>query len=370
MPGVELSFEDKVEIAKALEEVGVDVIEAGFPASSKIDFDSVRAISSEVYKAKVAALARAEARDVDEAASAGAHVIHVFIATSKIHLEHKLKMKEEQVLERVASSVERARSYGAEVLVSAEDATRTDESFLVEFYKTAVEAGSRYINIPDTVGVATPWRMMELVRTVLSSLPAGVEVDVHCHNDFGMAVANTLAAVEAGATGVQVTVNGFGERAGNAALEEVVAALHFLMGRQTGVKLEKLTELSALVAEKFGVKLQPNKPVVGANAFAHESGIHVHGVLSHPMTYEPIPPEAVGNRRRIVLGRHSGRHAVAWALEQLGVRPDPALVDYVLWKLKEVAPRMKKVSEDIVVSWVREYAEGLAASASRARNTG
>lgn len=355
MAGVEVSLEDKVEIAKALDELGVDIVEAGFPISSKIDFETIKAISKELSKAKVAALARASRRDVDEAAASEAHIVHVFIATSDIHLKYKLRLSREQVLEKIAETVEYAKEYGVLVLFSAEDATRSDREFLAKAYLEAVNAGSKYINIPDTVGVATPWKIVDLVRFVRSKLPKNIWVDVHCHNDFGLATANSLAGILGGADGVQVTVNGFGERAGNASLEEVVAALHYLMGYCTGVDLRKLTQTSKLVAEKFGITLQPNKPIVGLNAFAHEAGIHVHGVLSNPATYEPISPEEVGNRRRIVLGRHSGKHAVTWALKRIGVEPRDEIVNYVLEKLKEVAPRIKKVSEDQVKQWISEY---------------
>ncbi len=355
MAGVELSLEDKLEIARALDDLRVDLIEAGFPASSDIDFKSVLMTAREVSYAKVVGLARTNKRDIDMAAEAEAHVIHVFIATSDIHMKYKLRMTREEVLQRAVEAVEYAKSYGVEVLFSAEDATRSDREFLVEVYRAVVEAGARYINIPDTVGVMMPWEMEELVRYVRSRLPGYVAIDVHCHNDFGMATANTVAAVRGGADGVQVTINGFGERAGNAALEEVVAALHFRVGLRTGIRLEKLYEVSRLVAEKFGIKLPPNKPIVGDNAFAHEAGIHVHGVLNNPLTYEPIPPEAVGARRRIVLGRHSGRHAVEYVLKHLGYEPSDELVTYVLRRVKEVAPYAKKVTEDLVRRIVEEW---------------
>ncbi|KSW12643.1 homoaconitate hydratase [Pyrodictium occultum] len=355
MPGVELDLKDKIEILRALDELGVDIIEAGFPASSEIDRRAVQAAVREATRARIAALARASPRDVDEAAAAEAHIIHVFIATSDVHMKYKLRMTREQVIKRAVEAVERARSYGAMVLFSAEDATRSDPGFLVQVYRAVVEAGARYINIPDTVGTATPWYMEWLVSLVRGSLPPGVWIDVHCHDDFGLATANTLAGLRAGADGVQVTVNGFGERGGNAALEEVVAALHFLMGRRTGVRLELLTPVSRLVARKFGVEVPPNKAIVGRNAFAHEAGIHVHGVLRNPATYEPIEPEAVGNKRRIVLGRHSGRAAVEWALSRMGFTPEPGLVKHILNKLKEAAPRMKKVDEDTLAGWVAEY---------------
>ena len=319
MAGVELSLDDKIEIARAFDELGVDIIEAGFPASSEVDFKTIKVLSREVSSSKLVALSRATKKDVDDAAASEAHIIHVFIATSDIHLKYKLKLSREEVLCRISEVIEYARGYTPIVLFSAEDSTRSDREFLVQTYMEAVRAGAKYINIPDTVGASTPWEFYDLVAQVRSCLPQDIWIDVHCHNDFGMATANTLVGIAAGADGAQVTVNRFGERAGNAALEEVVAALHFLMGAETSVKLEMLTKVSRLVAEKFGVQLQPNKPVVGVNAFAHEAGIHVHGVLENPSTYEAMPPEAVGNRRRIVLGRHSGRHAVAWVLQEMGL---------------------------------------------------
>lgn len=355
MAGVELGLDDKVHIARVLDDLGVDVIETGFPASSELDMRATRIISGEVYRAKVAGLARASPGDVDRAAESDVDIIHVFIATSDIHLRYKLGMTRQDAIEAAVDAVERARGYGATVLFSAEDASRSDPDYLVAVYRSVVEAGVDYINIPDTVGVMSPWSMQSLVRRVKGSLPSWVKIDVHCHNDFGMATANSIAGVLGGADGVQVTVNGFGERGGNAALEEVVASLHFQLGMKTGIRLEGLTEASRIVSERFGIKLPPNKPVTGLNAFAHEAGIHVHGVLNNPSTYEPIPPEAVGNRRRIVLGRHSGRAAVEYALRHLGVEPSRGLVKHILGMLKEVAPRMKKVDEDMIIRWVREY---------------
>jgi 2-isopropylmalate synthase len=279
----------------------------------------------------------------------------VFIATSDIHIKHKLKSTREKVVEDAVRAVERARSYGATVLFSAEDATRSDREYLKSFYRAVVDAGVRYINIPDTVGVMTPWGMEEVVRQVREALPSGIDIDVHCHNDFGMATANSIAGVRGGANGVQVTVNGFGERGGNAALEEVVSALEFLMGMQTGVELRMLKRVSDIVSDKFGIRMPPNKAIVGLNSFAHEAGIHVHGVLANPRTYEPIMPEEVGNVRRIVLGRHSGKAGVEYTLRHIGVEPEKDMVKYVLRRLKEVAPRMKRVDQDMVAEWVDEY---------------
>ncbi len=355
MAGVELGLDDKVEIARLLEELGVDIIETGFPASSDIDMKVTQMISRETTRAKTAALARANDFDVDKAGESEAHVIHVFIATSDIHIKHKLRSTREKVIEDAVRAVERARSYGATVLFSAEDATRSDREYLKQVYRAVVDAGVRYINIPDTVGVMTPWSMEEIVREVKQALPPGVDIDVHCHNDFGMATANSIAGVRGGANGVQVTVNGFGERGGNAALEEVVAALEFLMGYKTNIDLRMLKRVSDIVSERFGIRMPPNKAVVGLNSFAHEAGIHVHGVLANPRTYEPILPEEVGNVRRIVLGRHSGKAGVEYVLRHIGVEPDRDMVRYVLKRLKEVAPRMKRVDQDMVAEWVEEY---------------
>jgi len=254
--------------------------------------------------------------------------------------------------------VEYAKSYGVEVLFSAEDATRSDLSFLVEAYRTAIEAGADEINVPDTVGVMTPSRMAYLIRYLRERLPP-VPMHVHCHDDFGMAVANTITAIENGADVAQVVVNNFGERAGNAALEEVVAAVHFLLGMRTNVQLEKLYELSQLVSKLFGVPIPPNKAVVGENAFSHEAGIHVHGVLNNPFTYEPMRPEDVGNRRRIVLGKHSGRHAVEWALKNIGVEPSEGLISYVMETIKKLAIEKVRIDEAVIREIVKAYSKDL-----------
>ncbi len=354
MPGVSLTVEEKVQIAMALDELRVDYIEAGFAAVSREEAEAVSKIARDVAYAEVASLARAHKPDIDAAVDSGVDVVHVFIATSDIHMKYKLRMTREEVLGRIAESVEYAKSRGVKVLFSAEDATRSDLEFLAEAFRTAIEAGADEINVPDTVGVATPSRMKYLVEYLKARLPP-VPMHVHCHDDFGMAVANTIAALEAGAEVAQVTVNGFGERGGNAALEEVAAAARFLLGFRTGIRMERLYETSRLVAKLFGIQLQPNKAVVGDNAFSHESGIHVHGVLNNPFTYEPMTPEAVGNKRRIVLGKHSGRHSIEWALKQIGIEPSPELVDYVLRRVKDYAARKRPVDEAVLKSFVDEF---------------
>nr|WP_167828145.1 homocitrate synthase family protein [Thermoproteus tenax] len=354
MPGVSLTVEEKVIIGMALDELRADYIEAGFAAVSPEEAEAVSRIARDAAYATVVSLARANKRDIDAAVDAGVDMVHVFIATSDIHMKYKLRMTREEVLAKIAESVEYAKSRGVKVLFSAEDATRSDLQFLVEAFRTAVEAGADEINVPDTVGVMTPSRMRYLVEYLRGRLPP-VPMHVHCHDDFGMAVANTVAALEAGADVAQVTVNGFGERGGNAALEEVVAAAAFLLGMKTGIIMEKLYNTSRLVAKLFGIQLQPNKAVVGDNAFSHESGIHVHGVLNNPFTYEPMTPESVGNRRRIVLGKHSGRHSVEWALKQIGYEPEPGLVDYVLRRIKELSVKKVSVDEDLLRSIAQDY---------------
>ncbi|ABL88963.1 2-isopropylmalate synthase [Pyrobaculum islandicum DSM 4184] len=354
MPGVALSNEEKLQIALALDEAGVDMIEAGFAAVSKDEQIAIRQIAKEVYRADVVSLARMSKSDVDAAVSADVDMVHVFIATSDIHLKYKLGISREEALRRVEEVVSYAKSYGVKVLFSAEDATRSDLEFLARVYKTAIEAGADEINVPDTVGIMTPSRMAYLIRFLRERLPP-VPMHIHCHDDFGMAVANTITAIENGADVAQVVVNNFGERAGNAALEEVVAALHFLLGMRTNVKLEKLYELSQLVSKLFGVPVPPNKAVVGENAFSHEAGIHVHGVLNNPFTYEPMRPEDVGNKRRIVLGKHSGRHAVEWALKNMGINPSEDLVEYVLNTVKELAVKKVKIDESILKEIVTTY---------------
>jgi len=358
MPGVALSVDEKIEIALALDEVGVDMIEAGFASVSKEEHTAVRQIAREVSRAKVVSLARMVKSDVDAAVSADVDMVHVFLATSDIHLKYKLGISREEALRKIGEMVEYAKSYGVEVLFSAEDATRSDLSFLVEAYRTAIEAGADEINVPDTVGVMTPSRMAYLIRYLRERLPP-VPMHVHCHDDFGMAVANTITAIENGADVAQVVVNNFGERAGNAALEEVVAAVHFLLGMRTNVQLEKLYELSQLVSKLFGVPIPPNKAVVGENAFSHEAGIHVHGVLNNPFTYEPMRPEDVGNRRRIVLGKHSGRHAVEWALKNIGVEPSEGLISYVMETIKKLAIEKVRIDEAVIREIVKAYSKDL-----------
>jgi len=345
-PGIDLTVEQKLKIARQLAKLGVDVIEAGFPASSEGEFEATKKILAEVGdQVEVIGLSRSVKQDVDKTIDSGLSSIHLFIATSDIHLKYKLKMTREQVLDRIYESVRYAKDHGMIVEFSPEDATRTEEDFLLTAVRTAIEAGADRINIPDTVGVMHPFKFYDLVSKVVSVAGSRI-VSVHCHNDFGLATANSIAGVYAGARQVHVTVNGIGERAGNASLEEVVMALKKLMGYEVNVKTYLLYETSRLVSELTGVPVPYFKPIVGDNAFGHESGIHVHGVLENPFTYEPMSPEEVGNFRRIALGKHSGIHGLKRILEDQGIFLSEAELREVLNQLKRMADSGKKITPE------------------------
>ncbi len=343
-PGVALTPDEKVEIAKQLDKLGVDVIEAGFPASSEGEFEGVRRIASLGLGSRVAALARSIKGDVDRALSAGVDRVHVFIATSDIHLKYKLKMGREEALASAVEAVSYAKSHGVEVEFSAEDATRTDPEFLRRVFSEVAAAGADVLDIPDTVGVATPERMAELVRMAKEAAP-GKLISVHCHDDFGLAVANSLSGVLAGAQQFHATINGIGERAGNAALEEVALALKFLYGKDVGIKPELIYETSRLVARLTGVYPPPNKAIVGDNAFGHESGIHVHGVLEMPSTYEPISPEVVGRRRFFVAGKHAGSHGIRAMLKEYGIEVSDEQLRQIVREVKRLGDMGKTVTD-------------------------
>ncbi|MGH9473829.1 MAG: 2-isopropylmalate synthase [Terriglobales bacterium] len=327
-PGFSMSPEGKLQLARQLEALGVDVIEAGFPVSSEADFAGVEAVARACRRARVAALARAVEGDIRRAAEALRLAerprLHVFVATSDLHLRHKLRMSREQVLEATGRAVGLARSLVADVEFSAEDATRSDREFLQAVLERAVAAGARTLNLPDTVGYSTPADYGALIGAMRERVRGadGVTFSTHCHNDLGLAVANTLAGLEAGARQVECTVNGIGERAGNAALEEVAMALRVrsdALPFATAIEPAQLYATSALLTATTGVGVQPNKAIVGRNAFAHEAGIHQDGVLKSPLTYEIMTPEAVGAPgRALVLGKHSGRHALRHRLAGMG----------------------------------------------------
>src|SRR5918999_1052926 len=354
-PGATLTGDEKLEVADALVELGIDVMEAGFPAASPGDFEAVRAIANRVKGVTVAGLARCNESDIERAAMAvkGAESarIHTFIATSDIHLEHKLRMSRPEVLERVARMVAFANGFTEAVEFSAEDATRSDWAFLAQVFGVAIAAGATTINVPDTVGYTSPIEYAALIEYLTATVP-GVEraiISVHCHDDLGMATANTLAAVRAGARQVEVTMNGIGERAGNTSLEEVVMALATrgdqFGGGVTRIRKDRIVPTSRLVSTLTGVPVQPNKAIVGANAFAHEAGIHQDGMLKERTTYEIMNPADVGwEGTRLVLGKHSGRAGFRNTLQELGLRLDEAQLNEAYGRFLVLADRKKQVT--------------------------
>ena len=330
-PGFSMHVAEKLRLARQLSELGVDVIEAGFPIASRGDLDAVREIAREIKGTRVAALSRARQEDVEAALEALAPArhprLHIFLATSDLHLHHKLRLSRAEALESIGNMVALGRRHCPEVEFSAEDASRSEMDFLCQAVETAIRAGATIINLPDTVGYAVPEEYAAMFTCVREHLgdPSGITFSAHCHNDLGLAVANSLAAVRAGVRQVECTINGIGERAGNASLEEIVVALavrQASFGVSTGVHLEKIYATSRLLSEVTGVQVPPNKAVVGSNAFAHEAGIHQDGILKNPLTYEILPPEAVGvPSRQLVVGKHSGRNALRASLKELGYEP-------------------------------------------------
>jgi len=369
-PGVSLNIKQKIEIGRALVELGIDVIEAGFPVTSPGDFEAVKTIAKEVKGATIAALARANKKDIEVAWEAIKYAerprIHTFIATSDIHLKYKLKKTREEVLQLAKEAVSFAKTLCPDVEFSAEDATRSDREYLAKVVLEVVKAGANTINIPDTVGYTVPQEYYELIRFLVENLKkAGydealekgeIRLSVHCHNDLGLAVANSLSAILAGATQVEGTINGIGERAGNAALEEIIMTLKTRtdffkekLGYEPEVKINTrlIVPVSQLVSKHTGMYVQPNKAIVGANAFAHESGIHQHGVLCERTTYEIIDPKEIGwTGSAIILGKHSGRHAISFKLESLGWKLPKELLDQVFERYRsEVKDILRKVDD-------------------------
>lgn len=327
-PGVNLNTQEKLEIAKQLQKLGIDIIEAGFPNSSQGDFEAVENIAKHVKGITVAGLARTSESDINRVWEAVKHAdqgrIHTFLATSDIHLQHKLRMTRDQVLEQAVAAVKHAKKFISDVEFSAEDAFRSDLDYLCQVVEAVISAGATTVNLPDTVGYATPFEYGEFIRDIMARVPNidQAVISVHCHNDLGLAVANSLAAVENGARQVECTINGIGERAGNASLEEVVMALYTrksIFGKTTGINKPEIYKTSRLVSNLTGMRVQPNKAIVGKNAFAHQSGIHQDGVLKERSTYEIMKPEMVGmNLNNIVLGKLSGRHAIKDRLQEMG----------------------------------------------------
>jgi 2-isopropylmalate synthase len=361
-PGCSMNLGEKVRLARRLQTLGVDVIEAGFPIASDGDFEAVRAVAIECREVTVAALCRTTEQDIVRAweavGSAARPRLHTFVATSDIHLEHKLKKTRADVLRMTREAVRLARTLTDDVEFSAEDATRSDLDYLCEIFATAVEEGARTLNVPDTVGYTTPTEFREIVSAVRERVVGerDVVISVHCHNDLGLAVANSLAALDAGARQVECTINGIGERAGNAALEEVVMAMHVRADRlpyACGVRTEEIYPTSRMLSEIIGFDVQPNKAVVGRNAFAHEAGIHQHGVLSNPLCYEIMTPESVGvPTNRIVLGKHSGRHALAQRYTELGFHLSQPEVEAAYSRFTELADRKKRIYDQDLLSLI------------------
>src|SRR5262245_16677616 len=379
-PGATLTSEEKLEVARALSRLGIDVIEAGFPSASPDDFAAVKAIAESVGTASIegrpsseppiiCGLARTTEKDIRtayDAVKVAKHPrIHTFLATSPIHREHKLRMSKEQVVERAVQMVRLAKSLCDDVEFSPEDAGRTEPDFLHEVLSAVVEAGATTLNIPDTVGYTVPEEFGALIAGIMKNV-RGVEnvvVSVHCHNDLGLATANTLAGIKAGARQAEVTINGIGERAGNTALEEVVMALHTrrpMYGLETNIDTTQITRTSRLVSMRTGMVVQPNKAVVGANAFAHEAGIHQDGMLKHEATYEIMRPDTVGaSQSLLVLGKHSGRHAFQVRLRELGHVLDGAALDAAFSRFKLLADKKKRITDaDIEALAASEIGKG------------
>ena len=361
-PGCSMGARDKLRLAWQLERLGVDVIEAGFPISSDDELESVRLIANEVHRPIIAGLSRASKQDIERAWIALQNAkhprIHTFLATSDLHLEYKLKITRQQALDQTYESVAFAKSLCDDVEFSPEDATRSDIEFLCKVLDAAVEAGATVLNIPDTVGYAVPDEFGSLIRTIRQRVQ-GIEkvtISVHCHNDLGLAVANTLAALHEGARQVECTINGIGERAGNASLEEIVMLLsvrHKLLPFATAINTGQIYPTSRLLAEIVGFSPQPNKAIVGLNAFAHEAGIHQHGVLSNPLCYEIMTPESVGvPGNNLVLGKHSGRHALARRLAELGHQASGSELDVLYQRFMKLADSKKKIYDQDLLSLV------------------
>lgn len=350
-PGVCLRTPEKLEIARKLDELGIHQIEAGFPIVSAEEKKSVKAIVNEDLNADIICLSRTKKEDIDTAIDCGVDGIITFMATSDLHLKHKLKMNKEEALNICMKSIEHAKDHGIFVAFSAEDATRTDLDFLKNIYKKAEEYGVDRIHIADTVGALSPQGAEYLVKELRKDLKTGIAM--HCHNDFGMAVSNTISGFLAGANAASTTVNGIGERAGNAALEELVMALKIIYGLDLGFNLEIFYELSKLVEELTNVKVPENKPIVGKNVFRHESGIHVDAVIEEPLTYEPFLPEMIGHHRKIVLGKHSGCRAVKAKLDACGIDVTKDELCEIVEKVKKSREKGKYINDELFNQIVR-----------------
>jgi 2-isopropylmalate synthase len=367
-----MTVPEKLRLARKLVELGVDILEAGFPIASEGDYEAVDAVSREFSWVQVAALARANTPDVERAAASLKHArrprIHTFIATSEIHLQYKLKKSQQQVLDEAVAAVELARQYTDDVEFSAEDATRTEQGYLEQISKAVVAAGARTVNLPDTVGYSVPEEYAALIGRMVKVLGDSAIVSVHCHDDLGLAVANSLAAVQAGARQIECCINGIGERAGNAALEEIVMAFktrHDKLPFETKIVTEHIYSASQLLAQTITFGPQPNKAIVGDNAFAHEAGIHQDGYLKERTTYEIIDPHTVGvPETKLVLGKHSGRHALHKRAEDLGFQLGKEELDALYVSFTALADRKKGVGNEEIMSLIREVVGETAAAAN------
>ena len=363
-PGCSMNHQEKLRLAHQLDRLGVDVIEAGFPIASEGDFEAVRGIAAIVRRPIIAALARACRPDIErawEALKEAAHSrIHVVLATSDIHLQYKLRITRDECIAQARDSVRFAKSLCDDVEFSPEDATRTDPDFLCRVLEAVVKAGATTLNIPDTVGYTMPSEFAELITMIRKRVPGieNVTISAHCHNDLGLAVANALAAIAAGARQVECTINGIGERAGNASLEEIVMAMRVRPDRypyNTGVVSEQLFSASQLLSEITGIPVQPNKAITGRNAFAHEAGIHQDGILKNPLTYEIMTPQSVGvPDSKLVLGKHSGRHALGTRCEQLGYKFDRRALDDIYHRFVRLADKIKHVEDHHLLELIRD----------------
>ena len=365
-PGASMNIEEKIKIAQALETLGVDIIEAGFPAASKGDFNAVKEISSIIKKSQVCALSRASQNDIQSAADALKNAaqprIHTFISTSELHMKHKLQLDPDQVYQKVIDSVSFARNLCDDVEWSCEDGTRTNLDFMCKTVEAAIKNGASTINIPDTVGYSVPEEFTHIITHLINSVPNidKVTLSTHCHNDLGLAVANSLAGVKAGARQIECTINGLGERAGNAALEEVVMAIRTrndLMPFETNIKTEQLSKTSKLVSTVTGFPVQFNKAIVGKNAFAHEAGIHQDGMLKNAKTYEIMTPESVGvSESNLVMGKHSGRHAFKQKVIELGYNVGDNAIEEAFENFKSLADKKKNLYDEDIAAIIEDQA--------------
>ncbi len=363
-PGASMNTAEKVRLATQLEKLGVDIIEAGFPAASDGDFEAVTEVAKKIKQSEVAALCRATVSDIDRAWKAVCHAahprIHTFLATSDIHIKYKLQTTREEVVKSAVAAVKFARTFTENVEFSAEDGSRTDPDFLCEVFEAVIDAGAKAVNLPDTVGYAIPEEFGNLVRYVIDNTPNMDKaiLSVHCHNDLGLATANTLAAIKAGARQAEVTINGIGERAGNTSLEELVMAINTrptYAAVTTGIQTKHIYQISRLVSMITGMMVQPNKAIVGANAFAHEAGIHQDGVLKNPMTYEIMKPETIGlNTNKMVMGKHSGKHALLSHIKNMGYDLSDDELKTVFKKFKDLADKKKVVMDEDLEALVNQ----------------